>query len=105
MKIKAKVLNFKCNLKAKSKLVSLKTRQKAVAEKINQELPELAFLRQHAPPDEEEAENLEGWMKTLNLKASFKNSKAVAQSLKNLFEKTQSVEGKGDFSYTGICII
>jgi len=65
----------------------------AVAEKINQELPELAFLRQHAPPDEEEAENLEGWMKTLNLKASFKNSKAVAQSLKNLFEKTQSVEG------------
>ena len=76
----------------------MKTRQKAVAEKINQELPELAFLRQHAPPDEEEAENLEGWMKSLNMNASFKSSKAVAQSLKNLFEKTQSVEGKGDFS-------
>jgi len=59
----------------------------AVAEKLHQELPELAFLRQHEAPEEDKADELEEWMKTLGMKSSMKSAKAVAESLRNLFDK------------------
>ena len=59
----------------------------AVAEKLHQDLPELAFLRKHDAPEEDKADELEEWMKALGMKSSMKSSKAIADSLRNLYDK------------------
>ena len=69
----------------------------AVAEKLHNDLPELAFLRSHPPPEEEDLEELEGWMKSLNMNANMKSSKQIAETLRHLYEKTMKFGGIGIF--------
>ena len=56
-------------------------------------------MRAHEPPEEEDLEELEGWMKSLNMKANMRSSKQIAQTLKNLFEKTMKFEGMENQKY------